>query len=1114
MRLEKLIDNAKVVSFDIFDTLIWRIYAKPTDLFRHLEEAVKRNGFAKARVAAKKSAQMLARKSGKSVVTLDGIYQVISGDYCDLKEKEIEMQLHACRGNPYIRSVYEYAKQKQKKIVITSEMYLPQNVIEEILKNAGFTDYEKLFLSCTTGKTKANGTLYEELIGDTGVLPQEILHIGAHMHADVQMAREKGLTAYHYTQSRYSDCQMMHASCFCVFNQYADEGTALSILQGLIRENDEKKKDYWYHFGFNYMGILAYGYVKWLKEQFDAAGIKKAYFMLRNGSVFRKVFEKLYPDFEVHEVLGELTDDWEQLHLLEEKAELVDFGWDFALKEIKNQSYAGKILELAFCAAHPEICKGKKTEQGDVPVYQNIPEEKQRIEAGRLILDGILDFAGQFGAIDRKYPLEINLHEAFAPVEYLADHGSWYDRKKISEISFYSDTGAGHTYYPISPNGKITIGVINPWPGDISAELEVVERIRQAAKDSGIGFVALDDFGCILDEKQKRTDRYIKPSELDFAISTHYETHKSIDTFYYHTLWNPPEIPLNLDYYYERVTNNYIMNDDFLIYGSGGMTDHLKSMLYRKPRNLCGASMLTASCPESYMLKPNLNHPLMFYCGMNWEKVVHHTNRHEGLFKLLDKTGKVNFYGPDSVKAWGGLRPWDGYACYKGPIPFDGRSILKEVNRCGICLVLSSDIHRRAGAATNRVYEACTAGAVIISDENEFMLRWFKDAALFIDYNKNDPKDTFRQIMEKYDWIVQHKEEALALAKKAQDIFRKNFALDKQLYQLVNHHASRFRSISKDLFAKDDTQRVTVNYVAATLNKKKAHQFLKQVVRNVENQYYRNISICVACDHMIYEDIRCFLSKITARAQVYPMEIFDKKGSQKLTNGECISRLWKLADGKYMMIAVADEIWFYDHVTTLVRTIEDEHAVAAYSGRLALHRDRLRRVDSFKPITNNTVYHMQYPDWLPTPGQVLFSEKAKTVIPDYMFSCLDGYEHYAILALYKLKKRQKLSFSRRMTYVTKVERKDTQCHILETAFQIRFIRDLVQEDMIEDLSRGNGVSAVNRREINEMLAFIPVRLWLRLRFCLKKFRHINLNTKKGKRIEKQYHELLEKFLNM
>ncbi len=43
--LKKRIDEVDVVSFDIFDTLIVRLYRKPTDLFAHLEESTGFSGF-------------------------------------------------------------------------------------------------------------------------------------------------------------------------------------------------------------------------------------------------------------------------------------------------------------------------------------------------------------------------------------------------------------------------------------------------------------------------------------------------------------------------------------------------------------------------------------------------------------------------------------------------------------------------------------------------------------------------------------------------------------------------------------------------------------------------------------------------------------------------------------------------------------------------------------------------------------------------------------------------------------------------------------------------------------------------------------------------------------
>lgn len=1256
MDLKAKIDAVKVVSFDIFDTLVFRIYSRPTDLFLHLESASGRTGFAKARMEAEQKARAQAAQKERAEVCIEEIYRKLDVKYADMMEREIELELSACKGNPLIRPVFEYAKEQKKRIVITSDMYLPKSIIEKILEKAGFAGYEKLFLSSEQMKTKAGGELYDEMIRYTQEKPEDILHIGDHAYTDVKKAEEKGLNAYHYTKIRYSDSHVVHSAYFSVLHKYADRSPAVSVLQGIVRENDLKKgrysqtqnEDYWYHFGFDYIGILALGYVKWLKKQFEKDKIEKAYFMLRDGYIFQKVFEKLYPEFEVHEMAGsrrmflfagmqnfedlrfhatgihmkglsyrnfwdrlyieneklrlsyesrfhnldriivgqdeihaleefllqhmdqiaaygkeeraDILSYFQEIHLLEGRAAVVDLGWkcsmlkgvcklceiehlehnltgyyvgthpcdmqglqvhsygiengrpyqDYPIGNILN--YAVGILELAFSAPHPGILKIKRSEEGFVPVYQKIEKEEQaRIDICKKILEGVLDFADCYEAAVKKYPAEPDLNAALAPIEYLTEKASQYDRKKIAQVCYFPGVGADQTHFPMRAKGMVTVGIISPWPGDISAEMELVARLRKAADNLGIGCVLLDNFGRVLDDRQNVTDRWIEPEEIDFAISLQYETHKSIDTFYYHALWNPPEIPLNLDYYYEKVTDHYLMYDDYLIYDSGGMTKHLKSMLYRKPRNLSGASMLTTSCPESVMYEPALKKPRMFYCGMNWESVVHHTNRHEGLFKLLDATGRVRFYGPKKVETWGGIQPWKGYSCYRGSIPFDGYSILKVIHECGICLVLSSDIHRRAGAVTNRAFEACAAGAVMISDENAFMQKWFKDAALFIVYNKNDPKDTFCQIMEKYDWIISHKKDALKLAKRAQEIFRRHFALEKQLYSIVNNHAGRFLSVKRDLFAKDDMKKVTVSYVVTTGDIKEACKLLRQVVKNVENQYYRNISISIACDQTVYGELYRFLETITAKAVLYPMDIFDKKGMQKLTTGECMQRLWELSDADYYVNTTADEIWYYDHITTLVRTIEDEAAAASYSGRLNLGTDGLRTVESFKPVTNDTVYYMQYPKWLPTPGQILFSEKAKALLPHYMYACLDGYEHYALLAFCKLKKKGKISFSRRMTYVSRAERKDMKCTVLEPPFQIRFIRDLVNEEMEE---WKHEITGLGRREVNDMMAKIPLLLWLRIRMNKVKLRCVKADTGRGKKVARRYQTLLDKFVNM
>jgi hypothetical protein len=372
----------------------------------------------------------------------------------------------------------------------------------------------------------------------------------------------------------------------------------------------------------------------------------------------------------------------------------------YPIKALTDYGYTISVLELMFSAPHPSILGVKKEGTTFLPIYQSIcEEEEKRQKISAEILYGIQNFISDFQYVGSKFPVSVEANSGLIPVEYIATKISNYDKNNISSIHFFPGVGNDMTSHPIVRNGKIKFGIVFPWPGSTNAETEIILRIKRAAQENGMECVPIDNFGHILDDALCRTSKDEIISNPDFIITTHFETPKLLDTFYYHTLWNPPEYPLN-EGYGDEVLNNYLMNDDYLIYDKGSMTNHLKSMLLSCPRTLKGASQLMSTFPKSAVMKANLSNPKIFYCGTNWDKMVTGKTRHEGLLKLMDNSGMLKIYGPDYVEGWGGVWPWEGYQCYQHPIPFDGFSLLKELNQCGICLVISSDVHRRAGAVT------------------------------------------------------------------------------------------------------------------------------------------------------------------------------------------------------------------------------------------------------------------------------------------------------------------------------------------------------------------------------------------------------------------------------
>ena len=150
------------------------------------------------------------------------------------------------------------------------------------------------------------------------------------------------------------------------------------------------------------------------------------------------------------------------------------------------------------------------------------------------VCEGIADFSTDC----EKYGLSVqSLSKAVE--NYLNNYISRYDLDLFQSLYLPDKQGQ---YLPITPHEKWNIGIVNPWPGGMSAEAEVLYRMQKAAEDADMDLTMLSNFGHILDPKtQAQTEEIVDSRKLDFVISTHYDTHKCLDSFYYHTLWNPPE---------------------------------------------------------------------------------------------------------------------------------------------------------------------------------------------------------------------------------------------------------------------------------------------------------------------------------------------------------------------------------------------------------------------------------------------------------------------------------------------------------------------------------------------------------------------------------------------
>jgi hypothetical protein len=338
--------------------------------------------------------------------------------------------------------------------------------------------------------------------------------------------------------------------------------------------------------------------------------------------------------------------------------------------------------------------------------------------------------------------------------------------------------------------------VVKLWPKLKAAEDENVARLKVTAKALGLECVEITPDGRPLTHLEGPP---LTQQDVDFVIHLHFETPKAYDIFSFVALWNP--VQFYHDWGYRRYSRHLLTHDDFLSCSATWTDDHVRRMISHDPTRAGPALTMYHSLSEP-IYEPTLGDRKIFYAGINWERLGKKKGRHQELLKMLDPTGVLRIHGP---KIFQEVDVWEGYQSYAGPIPFDGVSIIQQINRAGIALVFSSDAHKQSELMSNRLFESLAGGALIICDENAFARRHFGDTILYVNASLPVEK-VFAAVLKHVDWVQDHPDQALSMARQAQAIFRETFSLDRSLAAIYTGLAER-RKYLEGLYTPSDPRR-------------------------------------------------------------------------------------------------------------------------------------------------------------------------------------------------------------------------------------------------------------------------------------------------------------------
>ena len=353
--IKDLVKTFDYVSFDIFDTLMFRTVPHYTDLYSLIQLKYEESfellnaDFKKDRIAAEAKAR---RSRYPAEVTLDYIYsflpyhaQVVES----LKKIEVDCEIACCMPNLLMIELLKWCRSQNKRVVIITDMYHCRDTLNAILKKIGVI-YDRLFISCEEGVTKRSGELFKVVLRDLDISAEQIIHTGDDPNNDILMPKSIGIKAFErvadvlpYGKSSDKEPLVNHLhSLYCASCSLEDS------------ENSLKK------FAFCRLGPMCIDFCQWVHFQVERLNIERVLFVAREGFLLKLCYDILYPEDSRNVKYVRLNKNLLRLPLLNSKNPVDEFlrsvpsritlGWEEILRNFFVEDIVGykKKIESEF----------------------------------------------------------------------------------------------------------------------------------------------------------------------------------------------------------------------------------------------------------------------------------------------------------------------------------------------------------------------------------------------------------------------------------------------------------------------------------------------------------------------------------------------------------------------------------------------------------------------------------------------------------------------------------------------------------------------------------------------------------------------------------------------
>ena len=297
-------------SFDVFDTLLTRRVALPTSLFHIVGDRAVESGlwqataseFHKQRIHSEAEARSFA--TGLEV-TLSEIYnrftesaQLPSATGESLARLEIEVEAELLVPVPGARVYVDIARKASAKVLFLSDMYLPSSFIEgQLVKHGFWRGGDQLYVSGEHKCSKADGRLFTKALFQEKLHPTSVTHTGDRLDSDYKIPLQLGIKARHLDRcylTRYEKLMEEFSADSIGFTSLLAGISRLTRLETIAKTKHIETIS---QLASSLVSPIITFYAIWVLREAQKRGIKRLYFVARDGYLIKTITESLICSF-------------------------------------------------------------------------------------------------------------------------------------------------------------------------------------------------------------------------------------------------------------------------------------------------------------------------------------------------------------------------------------------------------------------------------------------------------------------------------------------------------------------------------------------------------------------------------------------------------------------------------------------------------------------------------------------------------------------------------------------------------------------------------------------------------------------------------------------------